>query len=305
MLGLATIARFHGVSVDVDGLRRTLGVSGAQVTGSRLCCRRAGLGSSGPAKCVGRVGTTFRVRPFRSWGPAGTGALCDRAPDGPPSSARNPRAWELGLGRRAEGAIRGVNGRGGSILLARPRLVGDPPGPISASAGSIPYLARYRGPLSRVVVASLVLRFFAHPHAPHHPGGDPTRSSSTGDSSRSTSSPSACFSSSRSKACWEDCARTSSRAYHEPHRRSSSGCGCRHTAPASAGLLRGATGRRHRGTGSELEGVRHFPDRPSSERHRRHAVRRASSWPSCSSTACLSPGWRSRPPRPMRRCLSW
>ena len=45
VLGLATIARFHGVSVDLDGLRRVLGASGAHVTCRRLvaAARRIGL----------------------------------------------------------------------------------------------------------------------------------------------------------------------------------------------------------------------------------------------------------------------
>lgn len=156
VLGLATIARFHGVSVDLDGLRRVLGASGAHVTCRRLvaAARRIGLKArevSGGwerlaraplpvlgARRDGRYVIVLRVDQTR--------ALV-QAP-GTTAAAVVPRGqFEEEWARRF-------------ILLAKPRL----PAPYQGRFGLawfVPYVTRYRGPLSQVLVASLVLQLFA------------------------------------------------------------------------------------------------------------------------------------------------
>lgn len=156
LLGLATIARFHGVSVDVDGLRQTLGVSGAQVTGSRLVAAARGVGLK--AREVSGGWERLSRAPLPVLGPRRDGRYVivlrmDRHralvhEPGSSGSAVVPRGQfeEEWAGR--------------FILLARPRLVGTHQGRFGLG-WFLPYLARYRGPLSQVVVASLVLQFFA------------------------------------------------------------------------------------------------------------------------------------------------
>ncbi len=156
LLGLVTIARFHGIAVDLDGLRRGLEAAGVQVPAGRLvaAARRAGLKSrecSGswerlaraplPALAVRRDGhyvIVLRVDQTR--------ALV-QVPGGSAATVVPRAQFEEEWARRF-------------ILLAKPRLTGSFQGRFGL-AWFLPYLARYRGPLSQVVVASLFLQLFA------------------------------------------------------------------------------------------------------------------------------------------------
>jgi subfamily B ATP-binding cassette protein HlyB/CyaB len=156
LLGLATIARFHGVSVDLDGLRRELGASGADVTGRRLVAAARGVGlkarevSGGwerlaraplpvlVARRDGRYTILLRIDQTRALVQAPGGSAAAVVPRG-----QFEEEWA-----------------GRFIMLAKPRLAGPYQGRFGL-AWFLPYIARHRGPLSQVMVASLVLQLFA------------------------------------------------------------------------------------------------------------------------------------------------
>src|SRR5882724_1819823 len=156
LLGLATIARFHGVSVDLDGLRRELGASGADVTGRRLVAAARGVGlkarevsgswerlARAPlpvlvARRDGRYTILLRIDPTRALVQAPGGSAAAVVPRG-----QFEEEWA-----------------GRFIMLAKPRLAGPYQGRFGL-AWFLPYIARHRGPLSQVMVASLVLQLFA------------------------------------------------------------------------------------------------------------------------------------------------
>lgn len=155
LLGLATIARFLGIAVDLEELQRDPG-SSPPVTASQLvaAARRVGLKArevSGgwerlaraplPAlagRRDGRYVIVLRLEQTRALVQVPGGAAATIVP-----RSQFEADWA-----------------GRFILLARPRLAGPYQGRFGL-AWFLPYIARYRGPLAQVVVASLFLQLFA------------------------------------------------------------------------------------------------------------------------------------------------
>lgn len=156
LLGLATIARFHGLFVDLDGLRQELGGSGAPVTGRRLvaAARRVGL----KAREVSAGWARLARAPLPALGARRDGSyVIVLRVDETRALIQTPE------GSTATVVARGQfeeEWAGRFILLARPRLAGTHQGRFGF-AWFLPYITRYRGPLSQVLVASLVLQLFA------------------------------------------------------------------------------------------------------------------------------------------------
>jgi subfamily B ATP-binding cassette protein HlyB/CyaB len=156
LLGLVTIARFHGVPLDLDRLRRELGESGPHGTprGLVAAARRVGL----KAREVSGGWERLARAPFPVLGARRDGryiivlradhtrALVQMPGGSAPAVVPRRQFEEEWAGR--------------FILLAKPRPAGPNQGRLGL-AWFLPYIAKYRGPLSQVVVASLVLQLFA------------------------------------------------------------------------------------------------------------------------------------------------